>query len=175
MDRPALQRLLRDIQAGKIDAVIVYKIDRFSPTEIHAGEHAAIVDADVWQQVQVLLGRNGSTGGPPVHNQFGALLKGLLRCGPCGCAMTPSYATKKGTKPYRYYVCSSAQKRGWGICPSPSIPAGSAADPVRTQAAPLRVQTDGGPRKTFPNERDAFPGTLLALHGNPSARSWDRE
>jgi site-specific DNA recombinase len=29
-DRPALQRLLRDIQAGKIDAVIVYKIDRFS-------------------------------------------------------------------------------------------------------------------------------------------------
>jgi len=30
MDRPALQRLLRDMQAGKIDCVIVYKVDRLS-------------------------------------------------------------------------------------------------------------------------------------------------
>ncbi|MHB1000798.1 MAG: recombinase family protein [Armatimonadota bacterium] len=30
MDRPALQRLLQDIEAGKVDAVIVYKIDRIS-------------------------------------------------------------------------------------------------------------------------------------------------
>jgi len=29
-DRPALQRLLADIEAGKVDTVIVYKIDRFS-------------------------------------------------------------------------------------------------------------------------------------------------
>src|SRR6516165_10481517 len=29
-DRPALQRLLTDIEAGKIDAVIVYKVDRLS-------------------------------------------------------------------------------------------------------------------------------------------------
>jgi site-specific DNA recombinase len=30
MDRPALQRLLADIQAGKIDCVVVYKVDRLS-------------------------------------------------------------------------------------------------------------------------------------------------
>src|SRR5690242_484799 len=30
MDRPALRRLLADIEAGKIDAVIVYKVDRLS-------------------------------------------------------------------------------------------------------------------------------------------------
>ncbi len=30
MERPALERLLRDIQAGKIDCVIVYKVDRLS-------------------------------------------------------------------------------------------------------------------------------------------------
>ena len=30
MDRPALQRLIQDIEAGKVDAVIVYKIDRIS-------------------------------------------------------------------------------------------------------------------------------------------------
>ena len=30
MDRPALARLLTDIEAGRIDAVIVYKVDRLS-------------------------------------------------------------------------------------------------------------------------------------------------
>src|SRR5208282_3843714 len=30
MDRPALQRLIADIQAGKIDCTIVYKVDRLS-------------------------------------------------------------------------------------------------------------------------------------------------
>src|SRR5450432_280261 len=30
MDRPALQRLMADIEAGRIDAVVVYKIDRLS-------------------------------------------------------------------------------------------------------------------------------------------------
>jgi site-specific DNA recombinase len=37
--------------------------------------------------------------------------------------MTPTHTTRKGTKRYRYYVCSSAQKRGWATCPSKAIPA----------------------------------------------------
>jgi site-specific DNA recombinase len=74
--------------------------------------------------VQSLLGRNGRTGGAAVRNKFGALLKGILRCVPCDCAMTPTHSTKNGTKRYRYYVCTGAQKRGWHTCPSKSIPAG---------------------------------------------------
>jgi site-specific DNA recombinase len=92
--------------------------------EVHEGEHAAIVDLHVWQRVQAVLQRNGRTGGAPVRNKYGALLKGILRCVPCGCAMTPAHTTKSGNKRYRYYVCSSAQKRGWQTCPSKSIPAG---------------------------------------------------
>jgi site-specific DNA recombinase len=38
--------------------------------------------------------------------------------------MTLSHTTRNGGKRYRYYVCSSAQKRGWDTCPSKSIPAG---------------------------------------------------
>jgi site-specific DNA recombinase len=72
--------------------------------------------------VQALLLRNGRTGGAPVRNQFAAILKGLLRCVPCGCAMTPSHTTK-GAKRYRYYTCVNAQKRGWQVCPSKAIPA----------------------------------------------------
>jgi site-specific DNA recombinase len=92
--------------------------------EVHEGEHMAIVDTDIWQQVQALLARNGRTGGAAVRNKYGALLKGILRCGPCGCAMTPTHSTKNGNKRYRYYVCTTAQKRGWHACPSKSIPAG---------------------------------------------------
>jgi site-specific DNA recombinase len=32
--------------------------------------------------------------------------------------------SKKGTKKYRYYVCTSAQRNGWHTCPSKSVPAG---------------------------------------------------
>jgi site-specific DNA recombinase len=90
--------------------------------EVHDGEHPAIVDPLVFQQTQTLLRRNGATGGAPVRNQFGAILKGLLRCGPCGCSMTPAHTTK-GDRRYRYYVCVAAQKKGWAACPSKSIPA----------------------------------------------------
>jgi site-specific DNA recombinase len=90
--------------------------------EVHDGEHPAIVDPGVFHQVQSLLRRNGTTGGAPVRNQFGALLKGLLRCVACDCAMTPAHTTKHDRR-YRYYLCSSAQKKGWKTCPSKSLPA----------------------------------------------------
>ncbi len=92
--------------------------------EVHEGEHEAIVDEDLWQQVQSLLKRNGRSGGVMVRNKYGAVLKGLLHCSACKCAMTPTQSTKNGTKVYRYYVCTTAQKRGWKSCPSRSIPAG---------------------------------------------------
>ena len=92
--------------------------------EVHDGEHQAIVSPEVWQRVQAKLQRNGRTGGVPARNKFGALLKGLLHCVPCCCAMTPTHATRDKKKRYRYYVCAAAQKRGRDECPSQSIPAG---------------------------------------------------
>ena len=32
MERPALQRLLSDIEEGKVDVVVVYKVDRLTPS-----------------------------------------------------------------------------------------------------------------------------------------------
>ncbi|GAB6188169.1 recombinase family protein [Thermopirellula anaerolimosa] len=92
--------------------------------EIHDGQHEAIVDADVWQRVQSLLARNGRMGGPVVRNKFGALLKGLLHCAACGCAMVHTHTSRNRIKRYRYYVCGAAQKRGRATCPTGSIPAG---------------------------------------------------
>ena len=90
---------------------------------VYDGEHEAIVDVDVFDRVYSVLKRNGATGGAPVRNKFGALLRGLIHCAPCGCAMSPTHTTRKGNRRYRYYVCSLAQKRGWATCPSKSIPA----------------------------------------------------
>lgn len=114
-DKNSLWHLLTNVTyTGKIK----YK------DEVHEGEHSAIVGDDIWQRVQAMLHRNGRTGGGVVRNKFGALLKGLLHCVPCDCAMTPSHSTRDGTKRYRYYVCTAAQKHGRQTCPSPSIPAG---------------------------------------------------
>lgn len=93
-------------------------------SEVHVGEHPAILDAAVWQRTQTLLARNGRTGGAPVRNRFGALLKGLIRCAGCRCAMTPSHTTRNGNKRYRYYTCVNAQKKGWQACAAKSVPAG---------------------------------------------------
>jgi len=93
-------------------------------TETHEGEHIGIVSPEIWQRVQTIMRRNGISGGALVRNQFGALLKGLVRCVPCNCAMTPSHTTRNGQKRYRYYTCSGAQKRGWNTCPSKAVPAG---------------------------------------------------
>jgi site-specific DNA recombinase len=113
-ERTSLYRLLTNVAyVGKVR----YK------DEVHDGEHPGIVDPADFQRVQTLLQRNGQTRGAPVRNKFGALLKGIIRCVPCDCAMTPSHTTRNGSKRYRYYVCSSAQKRGWDTCPSKSIPA----------------------------------------------------
>ncbi len=113
-NRTNLYQLLTNVvYAGKVR----YK------DEVHEGEQPAIVDPGVFQKVQDLLRRNGRSGSGPVRNQFGALLKGLLRCVPCESAMTPTHTTRKDNRRYRYYVCCSAQKQGHATCPSKTVPA----------------------------------------------------
>jgi site-specific DNA recombinase len=92
-------------------------------TELHKGEHQGIVDPSVWQRVQDLLHHNGPgrNQGPRVPS--GALLQGLLRCQPCGMAMTPNYASPRNAIRYRYYICLNATKRGRQHCPSKSVSA----------------------------------------------------
>jgi Recombinase zinc beta ribbon domain/Recombinase len=128
--KPRLYELLRNVvYVGQVR----YK------QEVHQGEHAAIVDPVLWQQVQDLLSAHGSGAGRGRRCSSAALLGGLLRCQPCGCAMTPAQAARKGGKRYRYYVCTAAQRRGWRTCPSKALPAaaveGFVLEQLRTLAA----------------------------------------
>jgi site-specific DNA recombinase len=105
--------------------------------EVHAGEHQAIVDLVVWQQVQDLLHqqRNANVGRTDSH----ALLKGILRCQPCGFAMTPAFAAKPGKPRYRFYACVNALKRGRQACLSRYVPARSIESMVIEQIQKLAL------------------------------------
>src|SRR6266849_2344397 len=127
-------------------------------TELHNGEHAAIVDPAKWQKVQEMLQYNRHKGSTE-RNGSGAILKGLLHCRPCGCAMTPTHATKVG-KRYRYYVCSVAQKRGCDRCPSQSVPAGQMERIVVAQIS--KLGQDPGRLKTILAEASKQRQTRLA-------------
>ena len=58
--------------------------------EVYPGEHAAIVDPEMWEKVQSVLRQNNRNADKAARNKQGALLQGLLHCVPCGCAMTPT-------------------------------------------------------------------------------------
>jgi site-specific DNA recombinase len=126
--------------------------------ELHNGEHPAIVDPVKWQKVQELLQRHRYKGSSE-RNGSGAILKGRLYCRPCGCAMSPTYSSK-GSKSYRYYVCSNAQKRGWEHCPSQSVPAAQMERIVVEQIA--KVGQDAGRLKKILLEASKQRRTSLA-------------
>ncbi len=128
------------------------------PRVIHGFNRQSVpVDLDSFNKVQTLLQQNGKSGGRTACNKHEALLRGLMHCGACDCGMSHSYS-QKGSKLYRYYVCHWTQKRVWGECPAPSVPAGEIErfvvdqikrighDPalIRDTLAQVRRQTEEG-------------------------------
>ena len=87
----------------------------------YPGEHAAIIDQDLWDKVHAILAENARTRSARTRAQTPALLKGLL-FGPTGAAMSPTH-TSKGNRLYRYYVSQDVLKRGPEACPVGRVPA----------------------------------------------------
>ncbi len=104
--------------------------------QIYPGEHEAILDEKTWEKAQAILNHNARDRGASTRNKHGALLRGLLKCGCCGCAMTHSY-TQKETRRYRYYLCLTAMKRGWSECTTRSVPAQEIEDFVLRRIAAI--------------------------------------
>jgi DNA invertase Pin-like site-specific DNA recombinase len=61
LERPALQRLLRDIEAGRVDVVVVYKIDRLSRSLMHFAKLVEVFDAHSVTFVSVTQSFNTTT------------------------------------------------------------------------------------------------------------------
>jgi site-specific DNA recombinase len=87
----------------------------------YPGEHAAIIDQNLWEKVHEILAGNARTRSANTRAQTPALLKGLL-FGPTGAAMSPTH-TRKGNRLYRYYVSQDVLQRGRDACPIGRVPA----------------------------------------------------
>ncbi len=125
--KPSLFRLLTNVlYTGRVN----------HKGTIYEGEHAAIVDSDVWNRVDQLLRHNGCSGGKDVRNKHNALLRGLLYCEPCGKPMLHTFTAKRQRR-YRYYVCLTAQQQGWKACETKSISAGAIEESVIEQIRTL--------------------------------------
>lgn len=90
--------------------------------KIYDGEHEPIINDATWAKTQALLEWNARKPSGARRVKFSGLLKGLLKCGSCGCSMIHTY-TAKGTTRYRYYVCLNATKQGAKSCATRSLPA----------------------------------------------------
>ncbi|MCK1616596.1 recombinase family protein [Bradyrhizobium sp. 159] len=87
----------------------------------YPGEHEAIIDRKLWDQVHTILKESPRKRGNSSRAQTPALLKGLL-FGPDGAAMSPTHTRKSG-RLYRYYISQTAMKQGRSDCPVKLVPA----------------------------------------------------
>jgi site-specific DNA recombinase len=89
----------------------------------YPGEQEAIVSRDLWDKAHAILGQNYRARTAKTRAETPALLRGLLRCAHCGCAMGPSFTRRRG-RVYRYYLCVRASKHGREACPVRTLAAG---------------------------------------------------
>jgi site-specific DNA recombinase len=84
--------------------------------QLYPGQHDAIVAPELFESVRKVLGDHhkphATTG---LDHDY--LLRGLVRCGACGRAMTPSSAMGRNQKKYFYYLCTRAIREGASSCP----------------------------------------------------------
>lgn len=102
--------------------------------EQYEGEHEPIISREIWTKAQAIMRGNGCA--TPRRRSAGQPFTGLVKCGHCHCAMTPTY-TKRHGKKYCYYICQASTKNPDHVCPLKRIPAGDLEQAVLRQLAGL--------------------------------------
>ena len=95
----------------------------FYKGEVYKGEQPALITREQWEKAQELIKNNTPVLTGQRRHQKLTPLQGLIRCGHCGSAMSPTY-TKNHGRQYRYYVCAEDLKRDISTCPIKRLPAG---------------------------------------------------
>lgn len=124
----------------------------------YPGEHAAIVEEELWEKVQLKLVANRVERDAGTRAAEPSLLAGLIY-DDAGERMTPTHANKKGTR-YRYYVSQSLVTRGRlkGSNAGQRVPAGDVENLVE------------GRLKAFLGDAGVIFGTLEAFTPDANAR-----
>ncbi|MGI8853304.1 MAG: recombinase family protein [Methyloceanibacter sp.] len=152
----------------------LYRGEIVHKNDVYPGEHAPIIGADLWQEVQKTLAANRVDRGTGKGNHHLSLLAGLIYDAH-GELMTPSHAVKKGVR-YRYYVSKNlvtggveAERRGQRL-PASHIEAlvmgrirTWLADPVAVLNAVQSYEPDAIAQKKLLNEAARLDGSWPEL------------
>ncbi len=113
MNKQYLYRMFKNkIYLGKI----VHK------DKIYEGQHDAIISQELWDAAQAIFAQDPVARGNYTRNRHPALLRGLIRCECCDCAMTPSFTVKK-KRTYRYYTPTTVIHQHYKACKVGPLPA----------------------------------------------------
>jgi len=122
------------------------------------GEQEAIISREIWDRTREILKNNCPEDDPRDRQGIIAPLKGVLRCGHCGCAMMPVYANK-GSKRYYYYLCYRETKRAIAECPVHQIPSEDVEMLVRLQLR--KILTEPGMVAQFAERTGFKPSEVI--------------
>ena len=101
----------------------------------YPGEHAAIVDQELWDRAHGVMAEPTRQRAATTRAQVPMLLKGLI-FGPNGRPMSPSHTTRRG-RVHRYYVTREAITEGYDSCTVKSVPAADVEAAVLAQVQRL--------------------------------------
>lgn len=90
--------------------------------QVVKGEQEAIITDEEWRKTQYYL-KLKAPGGDEQRIETRAALKGILKCGHCGGALSPTW-TRRGRRKYYYYKCLVDERRAYSTCPIKAVPAG---------------------------------------------------
>ena len=141
--------------------------------ERYPGEQEAIVSRELWEQAQAILAARSRVRSARTRIKTPALLRGIIRCAHCDCAMGPTYAKRRG-KEYRYYLCVQAAKHGHSTCPTRSLAAGEIEATVIEQLRALLRAPESWARSCRRGGNGVLGAHALAAAARALDRDWDR-
>ena len=103
----------RELARGALYGMLQNRIYRGEITHkgnSYPGEHPAIIDQQLWDEVQELVAKNRVERATGARAKYPSLLGGLV-FDTTGERLTPTYAIKKGTR-YRYYISAPLDAAG---------------------------------------------------------------
>jgi site-specific DNA recombinase len=89
---------------------VLYKGSICHKGTVYAGEQPALVEGDLWEQVNRQLAIRSAHQQARKHAPQRRLLSGMLYCGSCGSPMAVTYTGQAGQR-HSYYVCKTARQR----------------------------------------------------------------
>ncbi|MCK1361219.1 recombinase family protein [Bradyrhizobium sp. 199] len=137
--RELQQKNVRNRYGQAIDKGVLYKMlnnrtyigDAVHKGTAYPGEHDAIIERNVWDEVHSILQESPRKRAAKHRAQTPALLKGLIVDG-VGVAMSPTHTRRRG-KLYRYYVSQQAMKGSASPRSILRVPAGEIEEMVVDQ------------------------------------------